>query len=148
MSNRFDCGAGRLGASRLIALGNEQRRPSLFVGLFPDVDVGAAFRQQFHNRRKVAIRRAMHRGDAVVVHGVDIRAKIKQELSGFERFGLRAGLFQRVRRAEAGRGHQGRGVVAIPQERVRAQFAKQTHQGQICPVGSHQERRRPFHLKQ
>ena len=146
-SNRFYCGAGRLGSSRLVALGNEERRPSLFVVLFPDVNVGAAFRQQFHNRRKVAVRRSVHRGVAVVVHGVDVRAKVKQELCGFQRLGLRAGLFQRVRRAEAGRRHQGRGVVGIPQEGVCAQFAQQTHQGKVRPVSSHQERSRPFHLK-
>src|SRR5262245_27663283 len=54
--------AGRLGASRFVALGNKQRRPSLCVGAFPDVDVGTAVREQLHNPREVAIGSAVHCG--------------------------------------------------------------------------------------
>jgi hypothetical protein len=43
-----------LWASRFIALGNEQRRSSLGVGLLPDVDVGTAISQQLYDRREIA----------------------------------------------------------------------------------------------
>ena len=100
------------------------------------VDPARCFARSGHG---LAAGSAVHGGLTVVVHRVDIRAEFQEHPHGFQHFGLRPGFFVGSECSEAGRRHEGRTVVHIRQEWIRARFDEQTHQGDVSPFGGHKK---------
>ena len=60
--------------------GNRQRGPAVFVGLIPNVDLRSFVREELNYLWKIFIRRTVHGGLAVGIHGVNVHTKVQENL--------------------------------------------------------------------
>src|SRR5262245_16265884 len=116
----------------------------MLVLSIPNLDLRALVSEELHHLRHIFVSCAVHRGFAVGIDGIYVRAELQEQLRRFEHFGLRAGNFIRFSSTDpdSARSDQWRAVIDISQRWVRAQLDQCLHECDIIGSSSHQEGRR------
>ena len=114
------------------------------VFLVPDLGFCAVVTQKLGYTGDPFVGRAVRRGFAVLIDGVDVATQFKREFDSFEGLLLRSRVFIGRTRSDAGGYHQRRGAIGGGDEGIGSEFDEQAHHFCVACTGGQEERRGTF----